>query len=89
MVATSNGNRKTTAVSCYSPNYCSDKIGAVEFYSMLQEVTRPLPKHNVIIIGAGRRGIEGGGGGGGWRGGIQLVSVFMIKRTETVICFWI
>ena len=50
MVATFNGNPKTTLSSCYSPTNYSDEIEAVESYSMLQDVIRQLPKHNVIII---------------------------------------
>ena len=50
MVAAFNGNPMSTIVSCYSPTNCSDEIEAVEFYSMLQDVIRQLPKHNVIII---------------------------------------
>ena len=50
VVATFNENPKTTFVSCYSPTDCSDEIEAVQVYSILQDVVRQLPKHNVIII---------------------------------------
>ena len=49
MVATFYGNPKTTIFSCYSPTNFSDEKEVVEFYSMLQDVIRQLPKHNVII----------------------------------------
>ena len=50
MLATFNGNPKTTIISCYSPTNYSDKTEAVDFYSMLQDAIRQLSKHNVIII---------------------------------------
>ena len=50
MVAKFDGNPKTAIVSCYSPTSCSDEKESVQFHSMLQDVIRQLPKHNVIVI---------------------------------------
>ena len=51
MVATFNGNPKTTINSCYSPTSRSDKIEAVGVYRKLQNVIRHLPNHDIIIAG--------------------------------------
>ena len=50
LVATVNGNPKTTIISRYNSTNCSDKIEAVDFYSILQDFIRQLPKHIVIIV---------------------------------------
>ena len=50
MVATFNGNPKTTFVACYSPTNVSEEIQAQEFYTQLQDTIRKIPKHNVTIV---------------------------------------
>ena len=51
MVATFNGNPSTTVISCYSPTNSSDEQDAADFYSDLTELTKAIPKHNVILVG--------------------------------------
>ena len=42
---------QTTIVSCYHPANLSEETDAsVFFYSLLQDATRQLPKHNVILV---------------------------------------
>ena len=50
MIATINGNPKTTVISCYSPTNVSDEIEVERFYENLTSVTRQVPKHNLLII---------------------------------------
>ena len=42
MVATFNGNPKTTFVACYSPTNVSEEIQAQEFYTQLQDTIRKI-----------------------------------------------
>ena len=51
MVATFNGNPKTTVISCYSPKNCSDELEIQNFYHQLTNSTKKILKHNVLIIG--------------------------------------
>ena len=51
MVATFNGNPKTTVISCYSPTNCSDELEIQNFYHQLTDSIKNIPKHNVLIIG--------------------------------------
>ena len=50
MIATLNGNPKTTVISRYSPTNVSDEIEIERFYENLTSVTREVPKHNLLII---------------------------------------
>ena len=50
MVATFNGNPKTTVI-CYSPANCSDELEIQNFYHQLTDSIKNIPKHNVLIIG--------------------------------------
>ena len=51
MVATFNGNPKTTVISCYSPTNCSDDLEIQNFYYQLRDSIEKILKHNVLIIG--------------------------------------
>ena len=50
MIATINGNPRTTVISCYSPTNVSDEIEVERFYVNLTSVTRQIPKHNFVVI---------------------------------------
>ena len=51
MVATFNGNPRTTIISCYSPTNISEETELITFYCELSSLVRSIPKHNVLIIG--------------------------------------
>ena len=51
MVATFNGNHRTTIISCYSPTNVSEETELVAFYDELSSLVRSIPKHNVPVIG--------------------------------------
>ena len=51
MVATFNGNPKTTVICCYSPTNVTDETEVENFYADLSSVTRQVPKHNILLIG--------------------------------------
>ena len=51
MVATFNGNPRTTIISCYSPTNVSEETELVAFYDELSSLVRSIPKHNVLVIG--------------------------------------
>lgn len=51
LVASFNGNPKTTIICCYSPTNVSEESEIEEFYNELSGLTRQIPKHNVILIG--------------------------------------
>ena len=51
MVATFNGNPKTTLICCYSPTNVSDEDQVDNFYETLESLTRRIPKHNLLVIG--------------------------------------
>ena len=49
MVATFNGNRRTTIISCYSPTNVSEEMEFIAFYDGLSSLVRSIPKHNVLV----------------------------------------
>ena len=51
MVATFNGNPRTTIISCYSPTNVSEETELIAFYDELYSQMRSIPKHNVLVIG--------------------------------------
>ena len=51
MVATFNGNPRSTIISCYSPTNVSEETELVAFYNELSSLIRSIPKHNVHVIG--------------------------------------
>ena len=51
IVATFNGNPAITVISCYSPTNVASKEDKDTFYAELTELTKSIPKHNVILIG--------------------------------------
>ena len=51
MVATFNGNPRTTIISCYSPTNVSEETELIAFYDELSSLVRSIPKHNVLVIG--------------------------------------
>ena len=51
LIATFNGNPAVTVISCYSPTNVSTVDEKEEFYAELAELTKNIPKHNVILIG--------------------------------------
>ena len=50
LVATFNGNPKTTITSCYSPTNIHEETDVEKFYLELSSLTRQIPKHNVFIL---------------------------------------
>ena len=50
LMATFEGNPKTTVISSYSPTDCTEDKIAEEFYTQLQTTLNQIPKHNVSII---------------------------------------
>ena len=50
MVATFNGNPRTTIISCYSPTNVSEETELIAFYNELSSLVCSIPKH-VIVIG--------------------------------------
>ena len=51
MVATLNGNPRTTIISCYTPTNVREETELVTFYEELSSLVRRIPKHNVLVIG--------------------------------------
>lgn len=51
LIATFNGNPAVTVISCYSPTNVSSVEEREEFYVELAELTKNIPKHNVILVG--------------------------------------
>ena len=51
VVATFNGNPAVTIISCYSPTNVSTEDDRQSFYADLSELTKAIPKHNVILVG--------------------------------------
>ena len=51
MVATFNGNPRTTIISCYSPTNVSEETELIAFYDELSSLVRNIPKYNVLVIG--------------------------------------
>ena len=51
MVATFNGNPRSTIISCYSPTNVSDETELIAFYDELPSLLRNILKHNVFVIG--------------------------------------
>lgn len=50
MIATFNGNPKTTVISCYSPTNASDEADVNDFYQQLSSLINSIPKHNLKMI---------------------------------------
>ena len=51
MVATINGNPRTTIISCYSTTNVSKETELIAFNDELFSLERSIPKHNVLVIG--------------------------------------
>ena len=51
MVATFNGNRSATIISCYSPTSVREETDLIVFYNELLSLICSIPKHNVLVIG--------------------------------------
>ena len=51
MIATFNGNPRTSIISCYSPTNVSEETELVTFYDELSSLVCSIPKHNVLVIG--------------------------------------
>ena len=51
IIATFNGNPKTTVICCYSPTNISEETEVEDFYNDLSSLSRDVPKHNVLIVG--------------------------------------
>ena len=51
IVATFNGNPRTTIISCYSPINVSEETKLIAFYDELSSLVHSIPKHNVLVIG--------------------------------------
>ena len=51
MVATFNGNRRATIISCLSPSNVSKETELIAFYDELSSLVCCSPKHNVLVIG--------------------------------------
>jgi len=51
LIASFNGNPKTSIICCYSPTNVSEEVDIDEFYGDLSTLTRQIPKHNVTLIG--------------------------------------
>ena len=56
LIATFNGNPAVTVISCYSPTNVSNVDDREEFYAELSELTKAVPKHNVLLIGGDMNG---------------------------------
>ena len=50
MVATFNGNPRSTIISCYSHTNVNEETELVAFYDGLSSLVRIIPKHNVLVI---------------------------------------
>ena len=51
MIASFNGNPAVTIISCFSPTNVSDEEDKDEFYTEPTTITRPIPKHNILLVG--------------------------------------
>ena len=51
MVATFNGNPRTTVISCYRPTNVSEETYPIAFNNELSYLVRSIPKHNALAIG--------------------------------------
>ena len=51
MVATFNGNPRTTIISCYSATNISEETELIAFYDEISSLLRSILKHNVLVIG--------------------------------------
>ena len=51
IVATFQGNPRTTVISCYSPTNVSAEEEVETFYEDLSSLVKAIPKHNVLVIG--------------------------------------
>ena len=51
LVATFNGNPRTTIISCNSPTNVSEETELVAFYDELASLVRTIPKHNLLVVG--------------------------------------
>ena len=51
IIATFNGNPRTTIISCYSPTNVSDETDVITFYQELSSLIHHVPKHNVLVVG--------------------------------------
>jgi len=51
LIASFNGNPKTSVICCYSPTNVSEEVDIDEFYGDLSTLTRQIPKHNVTLKG--------------------------------------
>ena len=59
MVATFNGNPRTTIISCYSPTNVSEETELIAFYDELSSLVHSIPKHNVLVIGGNMNALIG------------------------------
>ena len=50
MVATFNGNPRTSVISCYSPINVSEETELIAFYNELSSLVHSIPKNNVLVI---------------------------------------
>ena len=66
LVATFNGNPAATVISCYSPTNVSNVVEREEFYAELAELTKTIPKHNVLLVGGDMNGRIGKSDVKGW-----------------------
>ena len=51
IVATFNGNPRTTIISYYSLTNVSEETELIAFYDELSSLAGSTPKHNVLVIG--------------------------------------
>ena len=51
IIATFNGNPRTTIISCYSPTNVTDETEVITFYQELSSLIHHVPKHNVLVVG--------------------------------------
>ena len=56
LIATFNGNPAVTIISCYSPTNVSNMHDREEFYTELADLTKSIPKHNVLVVGGDMNG---------------------------------
>ena len=51
IVATFNGNPRTTIISYYSTSNVSEETELIALYDELSSLVHSIPKHNVLVIG--------------------------------------
>jgi exonuclease III len=56
LIATFNRNPAVTVISCYNPTNASNVHDREEFYTELAELTKAVPKHNVLVVGGDMNG---------------------------------